>query len=178
MMDRYGLPRGLISYDSSSNIDAKTKGLPPKTKIIRARTIIYTVLLTAIAVVMVFALATRKTVDVNVLHERSPLYVQMSDGTIRNGYTYKILNMVRDERTFAISVLGLDAAKITIVGGDEDVAETQVVVAGDQVTTLRMYINAPESSVRGKKTPIYLQLKEVSTGRVVKTDTLFAGPGE
>jgi cytochrome c oxidase accessory protein FixG len=85
IMDRFELPRGLITYDSTNNQVARAKGEPTKFRFVRPRTVIYAVLLVIVAAVMVFGLSTRATTEINVLHERSPLYVPLSDGQIRNG---------------------------------------------------------------------------------------------
>ena len=39
------------------------------------------------------ALLMRDRLDINVRHDRNPLFVVLSDGSIRNGYDIKILNM-------------------------------------------------------------------------------------
>ncbi|HLO75510.1 MAG TPA: cytochrome c oxidase accessory protein CcoG [Magnetospirillum sp.] len=178
MMDKYKLPRGLISYDSNANLMAREKGQAPRTKLVRARTMIYTALLTAIGIGMVLALSTRHTVEVNVLHERSPLFVQLSDGSIRNGYTYKVLNMVRKDRTFALSVTGIPNATIEVVGDDAaKSAETVMQVPGDDVSTFRLYVTVPEAALQNTKTPLTFTLTDKADGHVVRSETLFAGPG-
>ena len=68
--------------------------------------------------VMVYALATRGTLDVNVLHERNPLFVALSDGGVRNDYTVRLLNKRPTARSFTISVLGVPGARIEVVGID------------------------------------------------------------
>ena len=45
-----------------------------------------------VGVIMLTALMLRPELEVSVLHDRNPLYVQLSDGGLRNGYTVKVLN--------------------------------------------------------------------------------------
>jgi len=177
MMDKFKLPRGLISYDSEANLKAREKGQPAETKLVRPRTIIYTALLVAIGAGIVFMLGTRHTEEVNVLHERSPLFVQLSDGSIRNGYTYKVLNMVRKDRTFALKVDGMPGATLEVVGGEGKASEIELQVAGDDVTTFRVYVNAPEGNVQNSKTSLEFVLTDKADGHAVRADTIFAGPG-
>ena len=156
----------------------REKGVGGKTKLVRTRTILYTALLSAIAAGMIFALGTRKTVDVNVLHERSPLFVQLSDGSIRNGYTYKVLNMIRKDRTFTLSASGIPGASIEVVGEDTGkAAQIDLQVPGDDVSACRLYVNVPEAAVQNSKTPLTLILTDKADGHVVRSETLFAGPG-
>ncbi|MCR6629949.1 MAG: cytochrome c oxidase accessory protein CcoG [Magnetospirillum sp.] len=178
MMDRYKLPRGLISYDSNANLLAREKGEKAQTKLVRPRTLIYTGLLAVIGVAIVIMLSTRHTVEVNVLHERSPLFVQLSDGSIRNGYTYKVLNMVRKDRAFSLSISGVPGATIEVVGDDSGKKEqTSLQVPGDDVTAFRLYVTVPEAVVQNSKTPLTFVLTDTADGHVVRSETLFAGPG-
>ena len=50
---------------------------------------------------MLYALLTRTLLDINVLHDRNP--VALSDGSIRNAYTVRLLNK-RGLRVIAIDV--------------------------------------------------------------------------
>ncbi|OJX77471.1 cytochrome c oxidase accessory protein CcoG [Magnetospirillum sp. 64-120] len=178
MMDRVGLPRGLISYDSITNVNSRASGGPGKqTRLVRMRTILYTLLLLVIGSGIVLSLGTRRTTEVNILHERTPMFVAMSDGSIRNGYTYKILNMVRAERVYNLKLQGIQGATMEVVGGEKDVTEMDLTVPGDQVTTLRLYVNAPEDNVTDKKTDITFILTEKGGNSEVRSHSLFAGPG-
>ncbi|MGE5476042.1 MAG: FixG Ig-like domain-containing protein, partial [Bacteroidales bacterium] len=179
VMDRYGLPHGLITYDSVSNQQARERGEShDKIKLVRARTLLYVAILSAIGAVMVYSLGTRKTMDVNVLHERSPLFVELSNGEIRNGYTYKVLNMVRKDRELTLAVAGLPGARIEVVGEDGEAATAKLSVPGDTVGTFRLYVTAPRSAVPQTKNPLEFVLTDASEGNVVHSNTVFAAPGE
>ncbi len=178
MMDKFKLPRGLIRYDSTANMEARQKGQPLQTKLIRPRTLIYTALLTVISLGMVFSLSTRRTFELNVLHERTPLFVQLSSGDIRNGYTFRILNMVREDREFTLKLNGVADASLEVVGeGGGEQKEITLKVPGDDVSTFRLYVNAPESNIKDSKTPVTFELINKADGKVVSTKSLFAGPG-
>ncbi|MGE5505479.1 MAG: cytochrome c oxidase accessory protein CcoG [Actinomycetota bacterium] len=175
VMDKFGLPRGLISYDSSSNLIAHAEGKPGVIKLVRPRTLIYVGILAIAATVMLTALLLRSPTDVNILHERAPLFVQMSDGGIRNGYVYKILNRVREDHSYMLKVTGMDGATMDVVGVATNVTEAQVSVPRDDVGTFRIYVTVPASSVKGKSSPITFQLTR-EDGRVVNSQSLFAAP--
>jgi cytochrome c oxidase accessory protein FixG len=175
VMDKFGLPRGLISYDSSHNLDARAAQRPAIYRLLRPRIQVYIAILTVAAGVMVTALLLRSTTDVNILHERSPLYVQLSDGSIRNGYAYKILNRVREDRSFTVRVTGVEGAVMDVIGGAQGVSETRFDVRRDDVGSFRLYVSAPAASLRGKSMPVVFELTEPS-GNTVRTTSLFAGP--
>ena len=48
--------------------------------------------------VMSVGLAMRSTVELSVLHDRAPLFVPLADGSLRNGYTVKIVNKTQTHR--------------------------------------------------------------------------------
>ena len=60
---------------------------------------------------MLVALLNRTTLEVNVLHDRNPPYVLLSDGGVRNGYTVKILNKLHEPREFSLEARGLVAGQ-------------------------------------------------------------------
>lgn len=180
VMDRLGLPRGLISYDSSSNQLARAKGDEGvKNRLWRPRTFIYLGLICLVAGVMVFALSTRKTFDANVLHERSPVYVEVSGNRIRNGYTLKILNMVRQEGHFRLSLEGVDGATMSVIGQDGDgLTSVDLPVGPDDVGTYHLFVTAPKASISGRKSDLTLVLTNLDSGRTIHHQNIFAGPGQ
>ena len=66
--------------------------------------------------VMTYALATRHNDGVSVLHDRNPLFVKTADGSIRNGYTIRVLNRAAVSRRFAIAIDGIASTHVEIVG--------------------------------------------------------------
>ncbi|MCR6630625.1 MAG: cytochrome c oxidase accessory protein CcoG [Magnetospirillum sp.] len=177
VMEKFKLPKGLIRLDSSANLEARTQARPvPGRRLIRPRTLVYFALLAAVGGVMLAALATRSTTEVNVLHERSPLFVQMSDGSVRNGYAYKVLNMIREDRTYTLTIQGVEGARLEVIGGDSDVTHIDLAVDKDSVGTFRLFVTAPEASLKGARQPVTFVLTEKASGKTVRTETMFAGP--
>ncbi|MEW5727454.1 MAG: cytochrome c oxidase accessory protein CcoG [Pseudomonadota bacterium] len=175
IMDKHGLPRGLISYDSSARLAAREKGVAPApVKLVRARTIVYFAIMVVIGAVMLVKLATRADVEVNVIHERAPLYVEMADGSIRNGYVYKVLNMASHDRAFTLAVDGIGGATMDIVGGIAGAATADLVVPRDSVGVFRLYVSAPPAALKGHANPLTFVL--TGEGVRMENETLFAAP--
>lgn len=174
IMDKFDLPRGLIRYDSDHNVERRAKGQSPEIKLVRTRTVIYTALVALIGAVMMVAFGNRSTTEVNMQHERTPMFVQLSDGSIRNGYTYKILNKIREDRSFKVEVSGLDGATLEIVGGDQGVKTTNLDVRGDDIGTFRMYVSAPADKVAGAARMTFILT--APDGTIVRNESIFAGP--
>lgn len=178
IMDKFGLPRGLISYDSAVNLEAREAGKDaPGFKPFRARTLLYAGLLAIVGGVMLTSLLTRSTTEVNVLHERTPLYVQMADGNVRNGYAYKVLNMVREDRTYTLKTEGLNGATLEMIGGEANAQELQLHVDKDQVGTFRLFVNVAEDQLKGRSSELVFVLSENGKSeKPIRSKTLFAGP--
>ncbi len=174
VMDRFKLPRGLVSYDSSANLAARGQGRQGGLNLLRPRTLAYGGILLLVAAVMLARLVSRPDVDVNVLHERSPLFVQMSDGSIRNGYAYKVLNMKAEDRAFTVRLDGVEDATISVVGGETGVTAAELQVPRDSVGDFRLYVTIPAKKTASKSMPVTFVLS--GPGREVRTETLFAGP--
>jgi polyferredoxin len=68
---------------------------------------------------MLFALLTRDFAGISVLHDRNPIFVAQSDGSVRNGYTVRLLNKRMHARHFMLHVEGMPAnTKVEAVGVD------------------------------------------------------------
>ena len=51
---------------------------------------------------MLYTLATRDSEGISVIHDRNPMYVRLSDGALRNGYTIRIVNKRLKYRDFIV----------------------------------------------------------------------------
>ena len=140
VMEKIGRPKRLIGYESEVNLERRIAGEPPVHKIVRTRTVMYAMIIAAVGGIMLYALMTRHDFDVSVIHDRNPLYVRMADGAVRNGYTVRVLNKRLEPRRFAVSVTGVPAAVVEIVGlplGAANIVE----VGPDQSREFRMLVS-------------------------------------
>ncbi len=174
IMTKIGRPKRLIAYDTDSNIQARMKGEKPRYRLVRPRTVIYTAILVVVSLIMVIGLMTRSVIDLNVIRDRNPLYVMLSDGSIRNGYTLKIINKLHEPARFAISVEGLPQASARLLGFD-DMSEP-VEVAPDALRSVRLFVTAPRAALTEKSIPIVIRVRDLDSGTEVVNDTTFKAP--
>ena len=73
-------------------------------------------LIAVVCAVMLGAWFNRSVLDVSVLHDRNPVFVQLSDGSLRNAFTVKILNKMHAPRIFRIATDGIEGAELSVVG--------------------------------------------------------------
>jgi len=178
VMTKIGREPRLIAYDTDINIQRREEGKEPIFKPIRWRTILYAAMIALVGGIMTFTLATRAFEGINVLHDRNPLYVQLSEGGLRNGYTIRLLNKRTEPRVFVLSAEGMPTGtKIEAVGISESAAGNPVIEIGpDQTRELRVLVSTPSDVEMGKSQPITFRITDTGSGETAKTSDYFKGP--
>ena len=175
IMDKIGKPRGLIDYLAFSDEEREIAGENPRSAwhhVFRPRTVMYTVIWSAIGMGLVVALLVRPDIGMTVEPVRNPVFVTMSDGTIRNTYDVRLRNKHGDHRTFDFIITGEDMT-ITLEGLDGN----SVVVPSDKTLLQRVYVTAPKRSNAAKsaRTEFTITVQERIGRETSSTDTVFNG---
>ncbi|MCB1380666.1 MAG: cytochrome c oxidase accessory protein CcoG, partial [Alphaproteobacteria bacterium] len=186
VMNKISRPTGLISYSTASLYAANTVDKNTKwdwTHLLRPRTFIYAALWASVGLIMLFVLINRDRLDVNIVPDRNPLYVQLSDGAIRNGYTIKILNMLQQERTFRVTVNGLAGATMEMVGEDvKDAKEFMITVPADKLRAFKVYVATKDAAaLKATKSDFSFDVVEQADGGQPESGsfaTVFHTPGQ
>jgi polyferredoxin len=111
---------------------------------------------------MLTVLSMRARLDVNVQHDRNPLYVMLSDGAVRNGYDVKILNMTPEPRTIQLSIENLPSGQMTLASSANDPQQQIVLdVEPDRVLPLRVYVRADPQELSEQPTRFYFVVRDV-----------------
>jgi len=176
VMAKLGRAPNLIGYDTERRIAARARGETPRYRILRPRTLLYGLLFAGVGLAMLAVLLTRSDADVNVLHDRNPLFVTLSDGAVRNGYTVKILNKERAERIFRLEFKGVEGARLRVAGLVETASSLDVRAAPDTVTTYQVYIAADPGKLRAGRTDVIFAVTDIATGTAATRHTWFYGP--
>jgi cytochrome c oxidase accessory protein FixG len=175
VMAKIGRPARLIAYDTDINIARRKAGETPIYNFVRGRTLLYTAIIALVGAIMTLALVTREAQSISVIHDRNPVFIQLSDGAIRNGYTVRIVNKRLERREFTLSVTGLAGSLVDFIPPRED-GRFVVEVGPDQTRELRVLVTdygltAPSA------TPITFHLYDVITGERAAARDNFRGPG-
>lgn len=138
VMEKIGLPKGLIRYDTMAHmIDPKPE---KKFKILKPRSIYYATILTLVCGIMIRSLLYKPTLEVSAIPDRDPIFVRLSDGSIRNGYSIKIVNKTHERKTFALKILHPSEASAKIVNADLE----NLVVDHDEALTFKVFVTLPK----------------------------------
>ncbi|MFA5958443.1 cytochrome c oxidase accessory protein CcoG [Hyphomicrobium sp.] len=177
IMDRIGRPRELIAYTTAANLENATKGPRDGWRIVRPRTILYSILITAIGGLMVWSLLHRADTLVSVAPDRNPLFVTLSDGGLRNGYTVKITNKLQMTRHFRIGISGLTGAHLKFVEFDNQ--DPVLDVAPAEVRAVKFFVSLTPSARKNLKsdaTPTMITVTDIADGKSTSRSTTFSGP--
>ncbi len=171
VMRKVGRPTGLIAYDSYANVKRRQQGKSISYQLVRPRTILYGVLMALVAALMIYGLATRQTLDLNVIRDRNPPFVRLADGSIRNDYALKLINMTDQPRRLEVAVAGLDGLRLQ-VGQLGDAGSVVVEARADGVTNVRAHVAAPAGVAPGAH-DLTFTIRDVETGATATSDAAF-----
>ena len=178
VMEKIGKPVGLIGYDTDLNVQARSEGRHPVYNIVRARTVVYAAIIVVIGLVMLYTLITRAFEGINVLHDRNPIYVTQADGSIRNGYTIRLLNKRTIERSFVMGIENMPfGTRIEAIGVDDNIGGYPVVVVGpDRTREIRVLLFSAPGETMPPSTPLRFRIVDTQTGDTVTTRDYFKAP--
>lgn len=117
-MEKMGYPKGLISYTTEHTLEGRPA------KVLRPKLVGYFLVLVVVCVAFVVNLSIRSPLELDIIRDRGALYRETPEGLIENTYTLSIINKSQQERTFALSVSGLDKVQwigpetVTLAGGE------------------------------------------------------------
>src|SRR5690606_35572123 len=115
------------------------------------RTFLYVGAWSLVGIALLYGLMTRDRLEVNVLHDRNPQVVVLSDGSIRNGYTVKLLNKIPEPRTVVVTMQGLRGGAMSVVGLDQPEDRAFAVrLDPDRLRTLKVYVRQPRDEISGR----------------------------
>lgn len=146
VMTKIGREPKLIAYTTELDARAEQAGgaaMPALKRLLRARTLVYFAAWCAVGLFMLATLDARTRLDLSVLQTRNPLWVRLSDGTIRNGYQIKIRNLEARPRTVELSIDGIGV--LWREEGDRATAsrKVRVTLEADKVAKTRFFVAAP-----------------------------------
>jgi cytochrome c oxidase accessory protein FixG len=177
VMTKVGRPTGLIAYDTDVNIKRRLEGKDNVFRLVRPRTVIYAGIIAAVAAIMLYTLATRRLLDISVLHDRNPVAVMLSDGSVRNAYTVRLINKQGHYRTVALDVDGLPHAKVQIVGSDAAIEGRPYIAVGpDQTAEMRVLVTVAAGTKLDKSTGVSFRASDTDVAEAATARDHFLLP--
>ncbi len=181
VMAKLGRAPDLIGYTTLKRDEEEKRGVALKPiwqTLLRPRLLLYFALWAAIGVVMAITLAGRERMELLVSHDRNPVYVQLSGGDIRNGFTVKLLNKELEPRRFVLTTEGLPGALISDpLLSDAPAESLEITARADGVETRHIQLRAPAASLNGREHAEFRFVARAADGNgETETDARFTGP--
>lgn len=168
VMIKVGRPVGLIRYASLDELEGKEV----KPLLTRPRVWVYAAILLAAISGILYGLTSLAPIELKVLHERAPLFVTLSDGSIQNKYTLKILNKDNSDLEVKISAIGPE--NMQIIGGEDHVNAKH-----GTVNPVTIFVKVPRKSLKTERQDISFRIEATRPdGQVIATErqSIFIGP--
>jgi len=193
VMRKLDRPQGLVAFETLANLaasQAATAGMAPgparldagmaarrMPRLLRPRVLMYAGVLSLVVAVMAGAFLLRETLGMAVLRDRAPLFVELSDGGVRNGFTIKLLNKTREAGRFALSLQGAPDVTILAQGAEADAQGRPLLATRpDGVTEFRVLATVPPSLRLPANQPITFLLTDAAGREVARTASVLLGP--
>ncbi|MCY4541926.1 MAG: cytochrome c oxidase accessory protein CcoG [Rhodobacteraceae bacterium] len=178
IMARIGKPRGLIDYMTLADerLQAEQSHLKDLARrLFRPRVALYTVLWSGMGLALLVALFLRPAIEFSISPVRSPLYVTLTDGSIRNSYELRIKNRHGEDAIFKVGLAEGSPFALRLEGSDD----STTVVQADQTGLRRMYVIAPPGSdeAAGGQFDIEVWIEDVGASTRGAKRTTFHGSG-
>ena len=168
VMDKIHRPHGLIRYASLDEIEGK-----PTVKFYqRPRVLIYFAIMLAAIVGILYGLVNLGALELKALHERQPLFVMQSDGSIQNKYIVKVLNKTDADMRVMITVSGHNAIKMMN-------ANKPFTAKQGRVTAHTIFLRIPGDKLTAERIPILLRAEDIEhTELFAEYQSMFFGPAQ
>jgi len=169
VMDKIGRPRGLIRYASLDELEGRSV----KKIYQHPRTFVYVGILLLALSGIIYGLTHLGNLTLRVAPERQPLFVTMSDGSIQNKYTFKVLNKTGQDVNVKISAEGGIAGQILV-----DADKPQLIHHG-KAAGFTVFVRAPRNNVHEEVTRIEFRVVNIlDPAMSAEYNTVFNGPEE
>lgn len=164
VMDKMGYEKGLVRYTTQNRIDGK------ETHLLRPRIVVYASLLILISLALIYSIATRIPLELDIIRDRNSLYRETVDGLVENIYTLKLINMDTKEHRYQLRVEGLKEM-VFIQPKDE------IIVKSGEVLNLAVRIQIDPIHLKKTSSNVNFYLNATDQANLLVTEKArFIGP--
>ena len=160
VMDRVGSPRGLIRYTSQESLEGRPS------RLVRARTIVYPLILAGVFTGLVLAIAGKSGFDARVIRGKGMPFTMGQGSRVVNAFSIRLVNRSSEPQTYAftceepsLSIEVVDEADLTLPPSGTALAPI-VIRFSSELTQLdgneRVLLRVQDSAGRNKELPIRL----------------------
>ncbi len=191
VMRKLHRPEGLIGFETATNLAASATAAAPCApgpkrlaagmavrhvpRLIRARTLVYAGVL--VAGIMGVSFLLRSTLTLAVLRDRAPIFVRLADGGLRNAYTLKLANKLREHQDYALVLEAPAGLTLAVQDTAQDAAGRPLVATrGDGITEWRALVTSAAGLRLPESVPVRFRLLDAEGHVVTSAESVFLGP--
>jgi cytochrome c oxidase accessory protein FixG len=146
VMDKMHYPRGLIRNSTQNGIDQNLSRTAMFRRVLRPRVLVYTAVLGAVTLGMLWSLVTRTPLKVDVVRDRGIVARTVGQGRIENVYRLQIMNATDSNQQYVLSTTGIEGLRI--------MSDTQIAVDAASARWVPVRLQAPANAAASGSHPI------------------------
>ena len=159
IMDKMGYPRGLIRYTTENVVQGRYPDSGILKKIIRPRTVIYSVLMLVISGAFVYSLATRVPLRVDVVRDRASLSKETDEGMIENVYRLQLINKDAHPHRYTIQAQGIPGLQVVL-------PSQKITAAPLQTIDIPVSLVADPVELKGRSIAVSFTIQSIDDPRI------------
>lgn len=168
VMDNMHYPRGLIRLTTENAVKKGWAGAQIWRRIARPRVLIYAAILLGLSAAMVFSMAVREPLKVDVIRDRASLARIAAGGKLENVYRLQVMNATEEAQIYTVTVNGLE--------GIELVVGREVSVDSAQTRGVAVRVQIPYGTADSGSHPIEFEISAQSGKGHVREKSVFLVP--
>jgi len=169
VMDKMGYPRGLIRYTTEHAMEQHWGRKEILRHLVRPRIIVYTVILLAIVSGLIWGIANKPDLRVDVIRDRGVLAREVEGGMVENVYRLQVMNVSERPHRYRLSVSGLEGIQL--------VGESVVAVEPAKTASFTYAVRVPPDAAPKGSHTIYFDVKAEDDAKIaVHEKTTFLMP--
>lgn len=167
IMEKTGQEKGLVRYASYKEIHHNAETVPFYK---RPRVLVYGFIMSMALFGVMYGFSHLAPTEFKVIHERQPLFVRLSDGSIQNKYTLKLLNKTQETIHVKFEVTGIEGAVLNEIG--------ELTVEPGKVVPVTAFVKVPSDKHKVELSPLeFIGKVELKPNLSITYTSMFMGPG-
>ena len=176
VMTKIDRPAGLIRFDVEDS-DRSGSFTQAPVSIVRPKTALYAVLCLGALAGIVFGILRMDGVLIDIEPQRGQPFVQLSDGSIRNDYSFRLAHRLSELDRVSLRAEGLEGATLRFADAETGHETIDLAVPGNRRISDRLFVTAAPGQSPSGRTSIRILVSNPENGETLgEVDTYFWGP--
>ncbi len=178
VMTKISRPRGLIRFDVEGSERSGSFQRAP-VSIVRPKTILYALLCLSAVAAIIVGILRMESVLVDIDPQRGQPFVQLSDGSVRNDFSFRLAHRLPELKQVTIHAEGLPGATLRFADQEVGRESVDLVLAGNRRISDRLLIATAPGYAPSGRANIRIVVSDPNSGKVLSdVDTYFWGPAQ